>query len=53
MSNIINQNLLKPEVQAFINKNLISDLQKLILKGSPFPEITMSELAIQIEGNLV
>lgn len=42
--------ILKPEVQDFIHKNLKTDLQKLILKGSPFPEISIQELATQIEG---
>ncbi|TKB96032.1 class I SAM-dependent methyltransferase [Pedobacter cryophilus] len=50
MNNLINKNMLKSEVQDFIHKNLKTDLQKLILKGSPFPEVSIQELAIQIEG---
>nr|MBC7613651.1 hypothetical protein [Pseudopedobacter sp.] len=46
----MNPELLKPEVQDFIQEHLKTDLQKLILKGSPFPTITIQELAIQIEG---
>ena len=49
MSNL-HKNILTKEVQAFIQKNLKTDLQKLILKGSPFPEISIQDLAIQIEG---
>ena len=41
---------MKKEVQAFIRQNLKTDLQKLILKGTPFPEVSIQELAIQIEG---
>lgn len=49
MSNL-HENILNKEVQAFIQKNLKTDLQKLILKGTPFPEISVQELAVQIEG---
>src|SRR6476646_9182858 len=50
MNDSINPEILKPEVQDFIHEHLKTDLQKLILKGSPFPTITIQELAIQIEG---
>ena len=49
MNNLL-KNILTKEVQDFIQKNLKTDLQKLILKGSPFPEISIQNLAIQIEG---
>jgi precorrin-6B methylase 2 len=42
--------ILNPEIQDFIQKNLKTDLQKLILKGTPFPKISIQELATQIEG---
>ena len=45
----MNNSLLEPEVQAFINENLHVDLQQLILKGSPFEQISIQELASQIE----
>jgi hypothetical protein len=44
----LNLQLLKPDVQKFIDKNLKSDLIKLILKGSPFKETSIQELANQI-----
>lgn len=46
----MNGELLKPEVQKFITENLTTDLAKLVFKGSPFPEITATELATQISG---
>ncbi|MDT0690206.1 RsmD family RNA methyltransferase [Salegentibacter sp. F188] len=46
----MNKNLLRKDVQDFIQENLKTDLSKLILKGSPFPEITVQELAVQIKG---
>lgn len=44
----MNKAILHPEVQKFILKNQKVDLPQLILKGSPFPEITIQEIAIQI-----
>ncbi|MDT0650984.1 class I SAM-dependent methyltransferase [Autumnicola edwardsiae] len=46
----MNKNLLRQDVQDFIQDKRNADLSKLILKGSPFPEITIQELAIQIKG---
>ena len=46
----MNKALLKPEIQEFIRKNLKSDLTALVLKGSPFPEVTPAEIAMQIAG---
>jgi len=46
----VNINILNKEVQEFINFNLKSDITKLILKGSPFPNISIQELAEQIES---
>ncbi len=46
----MNKALLHPEVKKFIKKHLASDLTKLILKGSPFPELSIQEIAIQITG---
>jgi precorrin-6B methylase 2 len=50
MNELTHLEILKPEVQDFIHKNLKTDLQKLILKGSPFSKISIQELATQIEG---
>lgn len=44
----MNLNILNTEAQDFINSNLKSDLTKLILKGSPFKDITIQEIAEQI-----
>lgn len=44
----MNLAILQPEVQQFIVDNLKSDITKLILKGSPFDEISAQELANQI-----
>jgi hypothetical protein len=38
------------EVQKFINYHLKSDLSKLILKGSPFKDVKIQELAAQIQS---
>jgi len=46
----LNTAILHTEVQDFINKNLSSDLSKLIFKGSPFHGITIQEIAEQIES---
>ena len=42
--------LLAPEVQEFLRINEHTPLSTFILKGSPFPEITIQELAQQLEG---
>lgn len=42
------KNILNTDIQNFISNNLHSDISKLILKGSPFEEITVQELANQI-----
>lgn len=44
----MNQEILNKEVQQFINDNLNSDVTKLILKGSPFKEVSIQEIAAQI-----
>lgn len=46
----MNTKLFSPEVQAFIQKNSKTDISALILKGSPFTDISIQELAQQIEG---
>ena len=46
----MNKAILNPEVQQFIQDNLRKDISKLILKGSPFNEISIQELATQISG---
>ncbi|MDD3721649.1 MAG: class I SAM-dependent methyltransferase [Lutibacter sp.] len=44
----MNQEILNKEVQNFINANLNSDVTKLILKGSPFEQVSIQEIAAQI-----
>ena len=44
----MNLTILHKEVQQFINYNLKSNVTKLILKGSPFDNISIQELANQI-----
>lgn len=44
----MNTHLLKADIQKFICDNLKSDLTKIILKGSPFKEVSIQELANQI-----
>ena len=47
---MLNKGILKPEIKKWIKQNLKKDLPGLILKGSPFPEVTIQEIAIQIKG---
>ncbi len=46
----MNKAILHPKVQEYIRKNLKTNLSKLILKGSPFPQVTIREIAAQING---
>ncbi len=39
-----------PDIQNFINKNLNSDLTKLLLKKSPFSDVSIQEIVQQIKG---
>lgn len=49
----MNKNILKPEIQNYINANLHGDLHSLLLKKQPFPEVSMQEIAQQIKGKKV
>lgn len=44
----MNPSILKTETQKYINDNLKSEITKLILKGSPFKDISIQELTNQI-----
>lgn len=46
----MNTNLLRQEVQDFINQNLQTDNQSLIFKKSPFEDISMREIVEQIQS---
>lgn len=45
--------ILKPEVQEFILQNTEVNLSKFLLKKSPFPYITIQEIAQQIKGRQI
>ncbi len=44
------KNILRKEVQDFINVNLNTDISKLLFKGSPFADVDIKELVNQIEA---
>lgn len=44
----MNKKILHKEVQDFINSNLKADITKLVLKGSPFVEVSIQEIAEQL-----
>lgn len=44
----MNKHILHKDVQDFIRQNLQSNLTQLILKGAPYPEVTIQEIAAQI-----
>ncbi|UKB77267.1 class I SAM-dependent methyltransferase [Chryseobacterium sp. MEBOG07] len=45
--------ILNKDVQHYINANLNTDLHALLLKKSPFPEVSMHEIVQQIKGKQV
>ncbi|APQ18478.1 THUMP-like domain-containing protein [Maribacter hydrothermalis] len=48
----MNSFILTNEVQQFINDNLNSDIHKILLKKSPFSELSTKELVEQIESKI-
>ena len=44
---------MRTKIQDFINANLNTDLHSLLLKKSPFPEVSMQEIVQQIKGKKV
>ncbi len=44
----MNKNILRKEVQDYINSHLNADVSKIVLSKSPFPEVSSAELANQI-----
>ena len=44
------KDIIKEEVQNYINANLNSDLHSLLLKKSPFSDVSMQEIVQQIKG---
>lgn len=49
----VGNTILKQEIQNYINANLKADLHSLLLKKSPFPELSMQEIVQQIKGKQV
>lgn len=45
--------LLNKDIQEYIHANLHTDLPSLLLKKSPFPEVSMQEIVQQIKGKQV
>lgn len=45
--------ILNSEIQEYINANLNADLHSLLLKKTPFPEVSMQEIVQQIKGKQV
>lgn len=45
--------ILNPEIQKYIHANLKSDLHFLLLKKSPFPDVSMQEIVQQIKGKII
>lgn len=50
---MLNTNILIQTVQDYINANLNIDLHRLLLKKSPFSEVSMQEIVQQIKGKQV
>ncbi|MFI8379950.1 class I SAM-dependent methyltransferase [Leeuwenhoekiella sp. NPDC079379] len=46
----MNKRILDPDVSEFIKANLKEDVSRLILNGSPFPDVSVQELAQQLLG---
>lgn len=49
----MNNNILNSDVQSYINANLETDLHSLLLKKSPFTNVSMQEIVQQIKGKQV
>ncbi|PZU86029.1 MAG: methyltransferase, partial [Chryseobacterium sp.] len=45
--------LISTDIQNYINQNLNSDLTKLLLKKSPFADVSMPEIVQQIKGRKI
>lgn len=45
--------ILRPEIQKYIQDNLHENLGRLLLKKSPFPEVSIQEIAQQIKGKQI
>ncbi|UQB69527.1 class I SAM-dependent methyltransferase [Epilithonimonas zeae] len=45
--------LISSDIQNYINQNLNSDLNKLLLKKSPFSDVTIQEIVQQVKGKKI
>jgi len=52
LNSVVNK-LLDQNIQHYINANLNTDLHALLLKKSPFPDVSMQEIVQQIKGKQV
>lgn len=46
----MNKSLLHPDIQDFIRNSRKADITRIVLSGSPFPEVSPQELAAQTSG---
>ena len=46
----MNRALLHKNIQDFIQENYKEDISKIVLKGSPFEDVSVQELAVQLHG---
>ncbi len=46
----MNKDILNTEIQEFIDKNINSDINSILLKGTPFSNVTTKEIVEQIEA---
>lgn len=53
LADSVGNQILNKEIQNYINANLKTDLHSLLLKKSPFPEVSMHEIVQQIKGKHV
>lgn len=53
MAESVGNKLLNKDIQNYINANLNTDLHTLLLKKSPFPEVSMHQIVQQIKGKQV
>jgi hypothetical protein len=49
----VENKILHQDIQEYIHANLHTDLHSLLLKKSPFPEVSMPEIVQQIKGKQV
>ncbi|WP_449397965.1 class I SAM-dependent methyltransferase [Chryseobacterium wanjuense] len=53
IKSVVKKTILNQEIQKYINANLNTDLHSLLLKKSPFPDVSMQEIVQQVKGKQV